>query len=512
MIHKAFDFTVFKLVERDFNHLISKQEKMRLGKKLQNNIVENSESSDAMKAAVDCLAKFARLSVSNFEQVPNYSESIEAEAELIVNLFLDGYHKAIDEKKVDLSDFLCISEMNVDEIKKLSENFTINLSDLNFGRCGEKDLEEIVESIYSQIEHLQKGESKGFLKPDLTLYIYCFLKMIRQCIQDVKGFNKEFDIHLTDDGELRCLLNYLNLYFHRFCFTKKLKPTKKHRKVMFAASILHPLQDDFIDQYGASEEMIAQIEKKLRGEEVTSKHDLIAKIYEMIDIIYGAYPIKKNPILKEIFVNLNEWQKISLDQKKDKLTEDEILRISFMKGGYAFAFFGYIAFGKLDMAQFRHFFGMGSIYQISDDFQDIETDVSDHIDTIFTRKIRGKQNLDDVLFGLVGVHSIFEEITPLVDSLIRPVTIRGVVLFVLRLDIVKSCLMNQHYFSYNFIELFKTRYEIDVTDYLSHYKSAVDNLKTLDDLESKIIIMNEQFVRKGKNSKGAISPFFSSRI
>lgn len=124
-------------------------------------------------------------------------------------------------------------------------------------------------------------------------------------------------------------------------------------------------------------------------------------------------------------------------------------------------FYGYITLGKLDKMAFRHFFGMGAIFQIMDDLHDIDVDLKDGINTIWSKRIKENADLEAALYGIVGLQQDFENMTTLISSLKRPVFFRRMELFAVRLDFLKFYLINRNYFEDDFLHSISVHTGID---------------------------------------------------
>ncbi|MBL1703871.1 hypothetical protein ELE02_32115, partial [Klebsiella pneumoniae] len=172
----------------------------------------------------------------------------------------------------------------------------------------------------------------------------------------------------------------------------------------------------------------------------------------------------------KILTELHKWQIHSLKQRGNELDEEQLLEVSLNKGGYAFAFYGYIALGKMDIMEFRHFFGMGAIFQLMDDLHDIEIDLEECIQTIWTMRIMKQEDAAEALYGIIAIQQKFEEITTLIESLNKPVFIRRMELFAIRLDLLKFYMLNKQYINDGFIESLESHFNIDVSSIAENYK------------------------------------------
>lgn len=472
-------------IQRDFNGKINMLENFKLRQHLQKeiqveeNTVQENTVQEEMSLNNDTINRLAQFVISMYndnEEVPAPQQTIVKEAAYITQSFSNAYFKAMEVKEVSLIEYFAIPERTKEEgiLPTLDEKFNVIAS------SNKPKLEEMLKLLNNYIDK----SHRAFWKPKVEHYAVAIWYIIYECIEDLMRFSEKHEISYVADGEQRCLFNYFNLYIHGVISSGKLLLPENLREVMFAASAIHPAEDDFIDRSDVTEEMILQMEKKIKGEKISSESKDINVVFRLIDIIYEKYPAATNPDLVEILLKLHEWQIHSLHQKEMALSEEEIIEISLNKGGYAFAFYGYIAFGKLDKMGFRHFFGMGAIFQLMDDLHDLETDLKEGIDTIWSKRIKENNSLEEALYGIVGVQQDFEQMTTLIDSLKRPVFFRRMELFAVRLDLLKFYLINRNYFDDDFLKSLSGATGIDFDKLAEKYKIEIDSMGTFGEFKA----------------------------
>ena len=481
-------------VQRDFNKKVTMLEQFKLRQHLQKEIkVDEQVAADDFtldSGSIDRLAQFAISMYRDNGVAPEVHDTIADEVEFIVQSFLDIYFRAMETKEVSLFNYFAIPEKDKSENKMAVLNGHLLKIEHSEGMK--------VEEVFKILNRYIDKSHRTFWKPKVEHYAVAIWYIIYECIDDLIRFSAKHRISYMEDGEQRCLFNYFNLYIHGVITTGKLLLPEDLREVMFAASAIHPAEDDFIDRNEVTEDMIIQMEKKIKGEEISSEFEDVNAVFRLIDIIYEKYPATSNPDLVEILLKLHEWQIFSLRQKKNDLDEREILEISLKKGGYAFAFYGYIALGKLDKMAFRHFFGMGAVFQIMDDLHDIEIDLKEGIHTIWSKRIKENKDLEEALYGLVGIQQDFESMTTLIDSLKRPVFFRRMELFAVRLDFLKFYLINKDYFTDDFLHSISTHTGIDFEKIAEKYKIEIDSLATFADFKDVLITLKTHYI-KNKN-------------
>lgn len=472
-------------IQKDLRRYLSMIEDMSLKKTVESKNIQPKAGSNLKGNSVTSKARGIKESIWNYGTF------------LMVNMYKDGQlppvQETIEEEAGRLSRALMIcflNELEKEQIRPLSEIFPSPPYQLADNRKGLNDEAAAVEtdearlSILETIQSLigkynleeflglikrEKGlqvmiqaliseylpsSKKWSLKPSGKHYLVLTWHMLYQAANDIRRFSAKHQLNFMNDGEIRCLYNILNLYIHFLAVHGRVELTMEEREVIFAAAALHPLQDDYIDEVGPTKQIIEAISEKLKGNPTSYMDEKAKGIYDLIDVIYSKYPIKDNPMLVIIFSKLHEFQCMSEAQRSSDLSEEDLLHITFMKGGYAFAFFGYMATGTMSIQQFNHFFNMGAIFQILDDFHDIEDDLESGSTTVWTRRVLLGENLDKVLNATIGIQQYYEDNTDRVPDFLHPVLMRRFELFGIRYDIFRFFTMNQAYFTDEYIKSF----------------------------------------------------------
>lgn len=507
----------FYWLERDLNRNLDLLEKFKLQKHLKNEVDKNikrekknnsidgnTQYLENTSDAVDWICSMVISMYSEYEYIPCERDSLEEEAQFVSELFIKAYKKGKIKEEVDIISYLCIPNkplpINKDKNEK-SINNLLNEKNLEekINEINHMDFNKRLDKVFETLSKIYDKKYKKRLRPGIKHYALGLWYVTYQCALDVRNFSCEYNINYVDDGEQRCLFNVFNLYIHRILFTGKLLLPIEDRRVIFAAAAIHPAQDDYIDKQEVNDDIINDINMKIEGKDVELKDENVKPIFDLIDVIYDTYNPANHKYLVEIIKNLHYWQIESTKQKRKGCDEEELLNISFMKGGYAFAFYGYIALGRMTMLEFRHFFCMGAIFQIMDDLHDISIDIKDNIETIWTKLIYNNNKADEAINGIIEVQKMFESITGPFDTLKRPVFLRRMELFAVRLDLFKFYLQHNEYFSEYIFDDFKDLLPCDLEDYINQYKKGINNIKTINEFESILISIKNSYVKRFKN-------------
>ncbi len=169
---------------------------------------------------------------------------------------------------------------------------------------------------------------------------------------------------------------------------------------LFAYSLLYPYSDNLLDDPSVSvaeKQLFSQrFEKRLRGVESLSESYRERKISELVGMIEEEYPRADFPGVYESLLAIHgaQTRSLQLAHPAETLTDDDILRISFEKGGASVLADGFLVAGELTPAQQQFFFGFGVWLQLADDIQDAPKDRADGVQTLFSSEKNRQETVD----------------------------------------------------------------------------------------------------------------------
>lgn len=271
---------------------------------------------------------------------------------------------------------------------------------------GEKMRREAIASgFYDRIRSMKealksgdKGQVTDELIPELNAFlttVYDFppsagsLVINRQFFGVSKTFCREakaFDGGLTREEIYQALRNVWIMNGLQLLMNLPVEITP----AVFAYSLLYPYSDNLLDDPGLSgnekAQFCARFEKMIRGIPVRFADGREAKIRALLKMIEGQYERASYPEVYESLLAIHkaQTQGISLQKEPEKLTAEQVMDLSFAKGGTSVLADGYLVAGKLTPQQQRFLFGYGIWLQLADDIQDITEDRSDNVRTLFT--------------------------------------------------------------------------------------------------------------------------------
>ncbi|HOC24301.1 MAG TPA: hypothetical protein PKJ13_03260 [bacterium] len=159
----------------------------------------------------------------------------------------------------------------------------------------------------------------------------------------------------------------------------------------FAYSMLYPYSDNVIDdpELCLTEKWATndRFRRWLEGEEVLPLTATEEKIRALVQIIEAGFSRQACPGLFQSLLGIFNAQIKSILQQKQHRSgrEADLLGISVEKGGSSVLADGYLIQGALDAAWEDFTFGYGVFLQFADDLQDLDEDLKNGHQTLFTR-------------------------------------------------------------------------------------------------------------------------------
>lgn len=426
-------------------------------------------------------------------------ESIHDEAVFVCDLFTEAYTKGVNNHDHDLVvNFFPKKRVDLNNSEVTMQQNTSKL--VNKGSLG-KFIKELLGYLESRKTNLVNRRKlyKVISLPLPIHYMWYLLNNIKVIINDIPFLSKKYDVKYNSDGEVRCFYNAMTISLHFFLLHGRSHLSLKERLLVFALSAIHPAQDDLIDGMGYSKDDANIITNTLKGQKGLTAPLSIRPIINLIEIVYKYFNPNTHPVFVDICLALHKWQSISSKQrdKTIQLSDTELLKISFMKGGYAFALYGYVIQGGMTMSQFRHFFAMGAIFQIMDDLHDVDDDIESNIETVFTRRINNNDVIDSEIYGFLAVQKCFETNIPESIDFEYPMLVRLMELLAARYDILRFYCMNRSRVSKEFNDRILDQFPFDIDDLVNFFSGTREhetlrNYKTvLTEIENRV---NEIFI------------------
>ncbi|SHH69937.1 hypothetical protein SAMN02745196_01091 [Clostridium collagenovorans DSM 3089] len=246
-----------------------------------------------------------------------------------------------------------------------------------------KDFTSLIESQFRGISILDEELKDYFLSSGIGEAIKKFL---------CRAVKEEET--LTIENIMQAMKNFIVMNIIQLILGKDVEVTES----AYAYSMLYPYTDNYLDDPLLNSNMKTKINerlyKKLKGEEISSNNIYEDKLFSLVDNIESQYSREAFEEVFESLVLIHEAQVRSLIQQENIIPfQNDIISISFSKGGTSVLADGYLVAGELSENAIRFLLGYGVVLQLGDDIQDIKSDKLSNSNTIFSI-LAGKYNLE----------------------------------------------------------------------------------------------------------------------
>jgi hypothetical protein len=157
---------------------------------------------------------------------------------------------------------------------------------------------------------------------------------------------------------------------------------------IFAYSMLYPYTDNYLDDGSvpAAEKRAfgERFGRRLAGCEPEPANPAEQCIWRLVGQIEDQYARRAFPDVYESLLDIHRAQCVSA-RLRMAVTDDEMLRIGFAKGGTSVLADAWLAAGHLSPQPARFAYLWGVLLQLGDDLQDLREDLAAGVATVFTR-------------------------------------------------------------------------------------------------------------------------------
>lgn len=162
---------------------------------------------------------------------------------------------------------------------------------------------------------------------------------------------------------------------------------------VYAYSLLYPYTDNFLDDPAvdpAAKHRFNQVlTLALKGAPVHPTNAQEGKIRSLLAMIEGHYPRADAPQVWQSLLLIQKGQVESLRQGESPLSAEDLLTLSFLKGGASVLADGFLVKGTLTAEEQSFAFSYGAFLQLLDDLQDMVEDRASGHQTLFTLNTSG---------------------------------------------------------------------------------------------------------------------------
>ncbi len=159
---------------------------------------------------------------------------------------------------------------------------------------------------------------------------------------------------------------------------------------LLAYSLLYPYSDNLLDDPEITPAdkaaFSSRFEQRLQAVGEMAENHRETKISELVGIIEKQYPRTHFPEVYAGLLAIHQAQtrSLALNDKKQQLSDNDVLSICFDKGGASVLADGLLLSGTLSSEVQRFCFGFGIWLQLVDDIQDLAEDIGTGTQTLFT--------------------------------------------------------------------------------------------------------------------------------
>jgi hypothetical protein len=227
----------------------------------------------------------------------------------------------------------------------------------------------------------------------------------REFMADIDRYAKEYGAEFfPKDAVVRASCNAVAMKI----FARLEGRDPGEREALNAIALLHPVTDDVIDRGGFEAISIPRITALLHGEEVQATSKFERLVFDFVKNIYREYPAAEHPLLDWSLRTLHQKQ-IESSAQRSGMSSDEMLDLTFVKGGLSTVAAGYISRGGLGEPEYEFFYKGGAIFQIMDDMADIAEDLRDGVKTVWTAELLEGRSLEEPFRRFLTLERAFED-------------------------------------------------------------------------------------------------------
>lgn len=170
---------------------------------------------------------------------------------------------------------------------------------------------------------------------------------------------------------------------------------------IFAYSMLYPYSDNYLDDPAVTPSLKLDFNRRFRlrllGQRPAALNPQEEKIFNLVDKVEAEFARVRYPQVYHSLLAIHRAQEKSLGLLRGftYLDEENVLAVSFEKGGAAVLADGYLVAGDLTPAQQEALYGYGVFTQLMDDQEDLPADLEAGQLTLFTCAVSTRR-LDEV--------------------------------------------------------------------------------------------------------------------
>jgi len=285
-----------------------------------------------------------------------------------------------------------------------------------------------------------------------------FMESTKYFLKKSKSFDR--DVRFMDMAQAIRNVWIINLL--QFLLEKPIKLTDS----AFAYSMLYPYTDNVLDSELSSERknsVFTDFGQRLGGDILEPNSTYEEKLFSLISCFENDFVRSENPWVYESLLLIHNAQIGSLAQQKQGCSIaylDDILGITFLKGGSSVLADGFIAKPMLSADEKTVIFSFGVLLQLIDDLQDLTEDLKNGHMTIFSQNVSNSP-LDNLVNKLLNFNFIIsQEIKKL--PLSKSPEVANLVFDNCIYMIFEATIRNKKYFSRRYIQKIEEHSKVSI--------------------------------------------------
>lgn len=180
---------------------------------------------------------------------------------------------------------------------------------------------------------------------------------------------------------------------------------------MYAYSMLYPYTDNLLDDPDVSGDAKEAFNNRLKlvlsGESVEGLNSEETRMFDLVGDIHAAFPPDNYPEVCESILLIHAAQIDSMRQcGEDELTKEDLLKISFFKGGTSVLADAFLVRGSMSYDEMLFSYQYGAFLQLLDDLQDKDEDAEQGNQTLFSRLKLNERADDDIRQLIAYIYSV----------------------------------------------------------------------------------------------------------
>jgi hypothetical protein len=271
----------------------------------------------------------------------------------------------------------------------------------------EKDLKRLLDNLFGELRHPPQTDLERLsIQRRISTTIETFVKSsfgvekdsintirtygFAEIVSDFAGKARQFAPQITNEDIFQASRNVWSMNIMQALMGLPVQMTPS----IFAYSMLYPLTDNYLDDQAITIEtkkaFSRRFQQRLAGEEILPANAYERAICELVGMIENQFDRQRYAQVYNSLQAIHSAQTKSLNllNKGASPYELDVLGICFEKGGTSVLADGCLVAGSLNPNQSEFMFFYGAFTQMMDDLEDVQQDLHNGLETIFSQTAR----------------------------------------------------------------------------------------------------------------------------